>query len=93
MPELAVSWVAIGALAGVMTYLWLPRRVPGGFFIDLLLGAIGGAIGGYLIATVTNTSISDGPITWGSLIVTVFSSLVMLGVVLTELAYARATDD
>ena len=43
-----LSWIVIGLLIGTVAKMLMPGRDPGGFFVTILLGIGGAALGGYL---------------------------------------------
>lgn len=81
MPDILLSWVVLGAAAGVLVYLLSPRRLTGGFFTNLLAGVIGASTGGYLIGNATGADLATGTLTWGSVIVTGLAALIMLFII------------
>ncbi len=76
MSELLASWVVVGAVAGLLTYLFSRRRLPGGLFANLAIGVVGALAGGYLISNATGTDIARGAVTWGILAVSGVAALV-----------------
>lgn len=84
MADLLISWVVAGAVAGILGFLFSPRVLPGSIFTNLVVGAAGGVIGGWVIATATGTAIVNTPATWGSLVSALFSGLVLVTVALSE---------
>ena len=43
-----ISWIVVGAVAGVIAKLLMPGRDPGGCVITIVLGIIGAVLAGYL---------------------------------------------
>lgn len=43
-----ISWIVIGAIAGVIAKLLMPGRDPGGCIITIVLGIVGAVLAGYL---------------------------------------------
>jgi uncharacterized membrane protein YeaQ/YmgE (transglycosylase-associated protein family) len=43
-----VSWIVVGALAGVIAKLLMPGKDPGGCIITMILGIVGAMLAGYL---------------------------------------------
>ena len=44
-----VSWVAVGALAGLLARWIAPRSAPDGFVVSVLLGISGASMGGFVV--------------------------------------------
>ncbi len=43
-----LGWIIVGLIAGVLAKLIMPGKDPGGIFITLLIGIVGGVIGGFI---------------------------------------------
>ncbi len=43
-----LSWIVVGAVAGLLAKLIMPGNDPGGFIVTILLGIVGGLVGGWL---------------------------------------------
>ena len=43
-----ISWVVVGALAGVIAKVLMPGKDPGGCIITIVLGIVGAVLAGYL---------------------------------------------
>lgn len=43
-----ISWIVVGAVAGVIAKLLMPGKDPGGCVITIVLGIIGAVLAGYL---------------------------------------------
>lgn len=84
VPQSVLSWVALGVLAGLLVYLWSPRRLPGGLFADIGIGVVGAALGGFLVSYLTGTDVVRAPVTYGSVLVTLFGAIVVLVAAQTE---------
>lgn len=80
MSELVVSWLVIGAVTGLLVYLFSSRRIRGGLFGNLLVGIIGALIGGYLVTAATHADVTRSTLTWG-ILVTSLVSAVILGII------------
>lgn len=76
MPELVVSWIVLGTMAGAGVYLFSSKRLPGGLFGNIVVGIVGALIGGYLVTTATHADLSTS-LTWGILLTSVVSALVV----------------
>lgn len=89
MPELLLSWVILGTIAGLLVYLFSSKRIRGGMFGNILIGIIGALIGGYLVTSATHADISSTSLTWGILLTSVVSA-VIVGLVFQSEAPVRA---
>jgi uncharacterized membrane protein YeaQ/YmgE (transglycosylase-associated protein family) len=43
-----ISWIVVGAIAGVIAKLLMPGKDPGGCIITIVLGIVGAVLAGYL---------------------------------------------
>jgi uncharacterized membrane protein YeaQ/YmgE (transglycosylase-associated protein family) len=43
-----ISWILVGAIAGVLAKWIMPGSGPGGFIITIVLGMAGASVGGFL---------------------------------------------
>ena len=43
-----ISWIIIGAVAGVLGKLVMPGKDPGGFIVTILLGIAGALLAGFI---------------------------------------------
>ena len=43
-----ISWIVIGAIAGVIAKFLMPGKDPGGCIITIVLGIVGAVLAGYL---------------------------------------------
>jgi uncharacterized membrane protein YeaQ/YmgE (transglycosylase-associated protein family) len=43
-----ISWIVVGAVAGVIAKLLMPGRDPGGCIITIVIGIVGAVLAGYL---------------------------------------------
>ena len=43
-----LSWIVLGAIAGVLAKWILPGEDPGGIFVTILIGIVGGLLGGFV---------------------------------------------
>lgn len=43
-----ISWIVIGAIAGVVAKFLLPGKDPGGCVVTVAIGIVGALLGGYL---------------------------------------------
>lgn len=86
MSQLVISWVVIGALAGLLVYLFSSRRIWGGLFGNLLIGIVGALIGGYLVTSATHADVMQAALTWGILVTSLVSALILAIVIQSESA-------
>ena len=74
-----LAWIVLGGIAGAIAKLIMPGKDPGGIFVTILLGIVGGLLGGFLARQL---GLSSGagffdPISW---IVAVVGALILLGI-------------
>ena len=43
-----ISWIVVGAVAGIIAKLLMPGKDPGGFIITIVLGIVGAFLAAYL---------------------------------------------
>ena len=43
-----LSWIVVGAVAGLLAKLLMPGNDPGGFIVTILVGIVGGLLGGWI---------------------------------------------
>ncbi|HEX8653359.1 MAG TPA: GlsB/YeaQ/YmgE family stress response membrane protein [Pyrinomonadaceae bacterium] len=43
-----ISWIVVGAIAGIIAKLLMPGKDPGGCIITIVLGIVGASLAGYL---------------------------------------------
>lgn len=43
-----ISWIVVGAIAGIIAKFLMPGRDPGGCVITIVLGIVGAVLAGYL---------------------------------------------
>jgi uncharacterized membrane protein YeaQ/YmgE (transglycosylase-associated protein family) len=44
-----LSWIIVGAIAGVLAKWIMPGKDPGGIIVTILIGIVGAVIGGFLV--------------------------------------------
>lgn len=88
MPELVVSWLVIGAIAGSLVYLFSSRRVRGGLIGNLAVGIVGALLGGYLVTAATHADVTRAALTWGILVTSLVSALI-LGIIIQSQSAPR----
>jgi uncharacterized membrane protein YeaQ/YmgE (transglycosylase-associated protein family) len=71
-----VSWVIVGALAGLLAKWIMPGSGPGGFLVTVLLGMAGASIGGFFVGILGGTGATDFNI-W-SILVATFGAVILL---------------
>jgi len=71
-----VSWVIVGALAGLLAKWVMPGSGPGGFLVTVLLGMAGASIGGFFVGILGGTGATGFNI-WSILIAT-FGAVILL---------------
>ena len=71
-----VSWVIVGALAGLLAKWIMPGSGPGGFLVTVLLGMAGASIGGFFVGILGGTGATGFNI-WSILIAT-FGAVILL---------------
>ncbi|MEJ2316590.1 MAG: GlsB/YeaQ/YmgE family stress response membrane protein [Gammaproteobacteria bacterium] len=52
-----IAWIILGGIAGAIAKWIMPGEGPGGFFVTILIGIAGGAVGGYI-----GTVVGFGPV-------------------------------
>ncbi len=92
MPELVASWIVVGALAGLAVFLFSSRRLRGGVLGNLMVGMIGALAGGYFVTAATHADVTRSTLTWGILVTSVVSALVLGVIVQSESAPRVETD-
>ena len=43
-----ISWIVVGAVAGLLAKFLMPGNDPGGFIVTIIVGIVGGLIGGWI---------------------------------------------
>ena len=71
-----VSWVIVGALAGLLAKWIMPGSGPGGFLVTVLLGMAGASIGGFFVGMLGGTGATGFNI-W-SILVATFGAVILL---------------
>lgn len=64
-----ISWVIVGALAGLLAKWIMPGSGPGGFLVTVLLGMAGASIGGFIVGLLGGTG-ATGFNVWSILVAT-----------------------
>jgi uncharacterized membrane protein YeaQ/YmgE (transglycosylase-associated protein family) len=71
-----VSWVIVGALAGLLAKWIMPGSGPGGFLVTVLLGMAGASIGGFFVGILGGAGATGFNI-W-SILVATFGAVILL---------------
>ncbi len=45
-----ISWIVVGAIAGLLAKWIMPGEGPGGFIITIILGMAGASVGGFVMS-------------------------------------------
>jgi uncharacterized membrane protein YeaQ/YmgE (transglycosylase-associated protein family) len=72
-----LSWIIVGAIAGVIAKLIMPGKDPGGFIITILIGIVGAIVGGFLVGLVVGGDVVTG-INLTTIIVAVLGAILLL---------------
>lgn len=71
-----LTWIILGAIAGVIAKWIMPGNDPGGFIVTILLGIAGALIGGF-IASAIGLGGMEG-LTIGSIIIAILGAILLL---------------
>jgi uncharacterized membrane protein YeaQ/YmgE (transglycosylase-associated protein family) len=71
-----LTWIILGAIAGVIAKWIMPGDDPGGFIVTILLGIAGALIGGF-IASAMGLGGVEG-LTIGSIIIAILGAILLL---------------
>lgn len=71
-----LTWIILGAIAGVVAKWIMPGEDPGGFIVTILLGIAGALIGGF-IASAMGLGGVEG-LTIGSIIIAILGAILLL---------------
>jgi len=77
VPELLVSWVVLGTVAGFGVHLFSAKRLPGGALGAIAVGILGALLGGYLVTSATHADVMSTSLTWGILLTSAVSAIVV----------------
>lgn len=64
-----ISWILVGAIAGVLAKWIMPGSGPGGFIITIILGMAGASVGGFIFRLLGGTGATGFNI-WSILVAT-----------------------
>jgi uncharacterized membrane protein YeaQ/YmgE (transglycosylase-associated protein family) len=71
-----LSWIVLGLIAGYLAKLILPGKDPGGLFMTIVIGAVGGVVGGFISTALGFVSV-DG-LSIGSIAIAVLGAIGLL---------------
>lgn len=71
-----ISWIILGAIAGVIAKLIMPGDDPGGFIITILLGIAGALVGGFIASALGLGAV--GGLSLGSIIIAILGAILLL---------------
>lgn len=71
-----LTWIILGAIAGVIAKWIMPGDDPGGFIITILLGIAGALIGGFVASAMGLGGIEG--LTIGSIIIAILGAILLL---------------
>ena len=74
-----LTWIIIGAIAGVLGKLIMPGRDPGGFIITILLGIAGAFVGGLVVNLLFGSGGVTGFNIW-SILVATLGAIILLAI-------------
>ena len=64
-----ISWIVVGAIAGLLAKWIMPGDGPGGFIITIILGMAGASVGGFVVSIIGGTGATGFNI-WSVLVAT-----------------------
>lgn len=71
-----LTWIILGAIAGVIAKWIMPGDDPGGFIITILLGIAGALIGGFIASAIGLGGVEG--LTIGSIIIAILGAILLL---------------
>ncbi len=71
-----ISWIIVGAIAGMLAKWIMPGEGPGGFVVTILLGMAGASVGGFVVSILGGTG-ATGFNVW-SILVATLGAIVLL---------------
>lgn len=71
-----LTWIILGAIAGVIAKWIMPGDDPGGFIVTILLGIAGALIGGFIASAIGLGSVEG--LTIGSIIIAILGAILLL---------------
>ncbi len=64
-----ISWIVVGAIAGLLAKWIMPGDGPGGFMLTIILGMAGASVGGFVMSIIGGTGATGFNI-WSVLVAT-----------------------
>ncbi len=86
-----ISWIIWGLFVGLLARLLLPGRQPIGFLWTVALGVAGSLIGGFIATEILNIADND-EFDFGSFLIAVGTSVLLLWLYLRYFAEGRSGD-
>lgn len=74
-----IAWIIFGALAGWIASIIMKTNAQQGAMGNIIVGILGAIIGGFAVEALTNNEVSG--FNFGSLIVAIFGSVILLAIV------------
>ncbi len=71
-----LTWIILGAIAGVIAKWIMPGDDPGGFIVTILLGIAGALIGGFIASAIGLGGVEG--LTIGSIIIAILGAILLL---------------
>jgi uncharacterized membrane protein YeaQ/YmgE (transglycosylase-associated protein family) len=71
-----ISWIIVGAIAGMLARWVTPGEEPGGFVVTVLLGMAGASVGGFVVGILGGTG-ATGFNPWSILVATLGAVLLL----------------
>ncbi len=71
-----ISWIVVGAIAGLLAKWIMPGEGPGGVIVTIILGMAGASVGGFVMNIIGGTG-ATGFNVW-SIAVATFGAIVLL---------------
>ena len=65
-----ISWILVGAIAGVLAKWIMPGSGPGGFIVTIILGMAGASVGGFIFRLLGGAG-ATGFNVWSILVATI----------------------
>jgi uncharacterized membrane protein YeaQ/YmgE (transglycosylase-associated protein family) len=77
-----IVWLIVGGVIGWMASLVMRTDGEQGLFLNIVVGVVGAALGGWLISPLVGVaSINDGAFSIGSMAVSLVGALILLAIV------------
>ncbi len=70
-----ITWIIVGAIAGLLAKWIVPGREPGGIIVTIILGIVGGLLGGWLANLL---GLGTGGFIWNIILATIGAILLIL---------------